>query len=95
MQVKQYPFYLKSTVILFGLILLTYALMNLRDILVPIAFAVIIAILLNPVVNRFKRSGLGHPLAIALAMLSALVVFSGILYFLSSQIAGFGDNLPL
>lgn len=95
MQVKQYPFYLKSTVILFGIILLTYSLINLRDILVPISFAVIISILLNPLVNRFKKLGISQVFSIIIAMLIALVVFSGILYFLSSQIVGFGDNLPL
>lgn len=95
MQEKQYPFYLKSTVILFGLILLTYALINLRDILVPVAFAVIIAILLNPFVNRLRKRNISHPVAISLAMLLAIIVFVSILYFLSSQIIGFGDNLPL
>lgn len=95
MQVKQYPFFIKSTVILFGIILLTYSLINLRDILVPIAFAVIISILLNPLVNRFKRSGISKVFSIIIAMLIALTVFCGILYFLSSQMIGFGDNLPL
>jgi predicted PurR-regulated permease PerM len=95
MQVKQYPFFIKSTVILFGIILLTYSLINLRDILVPIAFAVIISILLNPLVNRFKRSGISNVFSIIIAMLIALTVICGILYFLSSQMIGFGDNLPL
>ena len=94
MQVKQYPFFIKSTVILFGIILLVYSLINLRDILVPVAFAVIISILLNPLVNRFKRAGISNVFSIILAMLIALAVFCGILYFLSSQIIGFGDNLP-
>ena len=95
MQVKQYPFFIKSTVILFGIILLTYSLINLRDILVPIAFAVIISILLNPLVNRLKRSRISNVFSITIAMLIALTVIGGILYFLSSQMIGFGDNLPL
>jgi predicted PurR-regulated permease PerM len=95
MQVKQYPFYIKSTVILLGLILLTYALVNLQDILVPLAFAVIFAILLNPLVNRLRKANISNPLSIAIVMLLAIVILGGLLYFLSSQIAGFGDNLPL
>ena len=95
MQVKQYPFYIKSTVILFGIILLSYALINLRDILVPIAFSVIFSILLNPLVARFERYGISHVFSITIAMLIAVVVVSGIFYFLSSQIIGFGDNLPV
>ncbi len=95
MQVKQYPFYIKSTVILLGIILLTYCLINLRDILVPVSFSVIFAILLNPLVNRFRKSGISHVFSIIIAMLIAAVIFFGILYFLSSQIIGFGDDLPL
>jgi predicted PurR-regulated permease PerM len=95
MQVKEYPFYIKSTIILFGLILFTYTLINLQDILVPIAFAAIIAILLNPLVNRFRKSGISQVLSIIFAMLIAISIVGGIFYFLSSQIAGFGENLPL
>lgn len=95
MQEKNYPFYLKSTVILFGLILTTYVLINLRAILVPFSFALIIAILLNPLVNRFNRHGISKVFSIILGMLIAVVVFSGILYFLSSQIMGFGENFGL
>lgn len=95
MQVKQYPFYIKSTVILFGIVLLTYILLNLRDILVPVSFAVIFAILLNPLVTRFKKAGMSNFFSITIAMLIAIVVFGSILYFLSFQIIGFGDNLPI
>ncbi|MCW3080634.1 AI-2E family transporter [Segetibacter sp.] len=95
MQEKQYPFFIKSTVVLFGLILLTYALINLRNILVPIAFSVIIAILLNPLVNKFKNQKIPHIFSIIIAMLLAIVIIAGILYFLSSQIAGFGENIPI
>jgi predicted PurR-regulated permease PerM len=95
MQTKQYPFYLKSTIILFGIILLTYTLINLRDILVPVGFAVIFAILLNPLVTRFKKAGISNFLSITISLLIAIIVICGILYFLSSQIIGFGDNLPI
>lgn len=95
MPIKQYPFYIKSTVILLGLVLLVYILLGLRDILVPIAFAVIIAILLNPLVNRFRSKKISKVLSIIIAMLIALTVVAGIFYFLSSQIIGLGQNLPL
>ena len=94
MQVKELPFYAKVTIILFGLILATYILKNLGDILTPLAFAVIIAILLNPLVNKLGTHKVGKVLSIILAMLLAILVIGGIFYFLSSQIAGFGENLP-
>ncbi len=92
---KQYPFYLKSTVILFGLMLLTFALFTLKSILVPIAFALIITILLNPLVNKLQKIGVKRILAIVLALSLAILVVGGILYFISSQIMHFGDNLPV
>ncbi len=95
MEIKQYPFYLKTTVILFGIILFVYILINLSDILIPFSFALIIAILLNPLVNRFRKMGLKNVLAITIAMLIALILVSSIVYFLYSQMLGFGESLPL
>lgn len=92
---KQYPFYFKSTVILFGLALFTFVLLTLRDILVPFAFSLIIAVLLNPLVNKLNAYGVKKVVGIILAMLIAFAVFGGILYFLSSQIVGFGENFGL
>ena len=95
MQVKQYPFYFKSTMVLFGLVLTTFVLLTLRDILVPFAFSMIIAVLLNPLVNRFNRYGLSKGVSISVAMIIAVTIFCSILYFLSSQIVGFGENFGL
>ena len=92
---KQYPFYLKATVILFGLILFVFAIANLRSILIPLAFAGVFAILLNPVVTRLQHRKVPRVLAIISSLLLALLIFGGILYFLSSQIIRFGDTLPL
>jgi predicted PurR-regulated permease PerM len=92
---REYPFFIKSTVTLFGLILLTYTLLNLRDILTPLAFAVIIGILLNPLVNRFQKKKIPKMLSIILAMLLAIFLITGIAYFLSTQIAQFSDTIPL
>lgn len=95
MQIKQYPFYFKATIILFGLVLFVYSLAMLRGILVPFAFALIIAILLNPLVNQFQKKGVGKIFAIIFSMLIALLVLGGIMYFISSQVIGFSENLPI
>ncbi|MEO6456164.1 MAG: AI-2E family transporter [Ginsengibacter sp.] len=95
MQLKQYPFYLKITVILLGLVLFFYILVTLSGVLIPFSFALVIAILLNPLVNRFKKMGLNHVLSIAVTLLIAFTIISSIVYFLSSQIIGFGENFPI
>ena len=94
MEIKQYPFYLKATVILFGLILFVYALFNLESILSPLAFSLIIAILLNPLYNRLLQKKVPKVLAISITLLIALIVLTGVLYFLSSQFMRFGDSIP-
>lgn len=94
MQVRELPFYAKVTTILFGLVLAVYILRGLGDILTPLAFATIIAILLNPLVNKLGTYKLGKIPSIIIAMLLAILVVGGVFYFLSSQILGFGENLP-
>jgi predicted PurR-regulated permease PerM len=95
MQTRQYPFYIKTTAILLGVVLFVYSLSMLRGILVPFSFALIISILLNPLVNQFQRKGVGKIFAIILSMLIALLVFGGIMYFISSQVVGFSENFPM
>ncbi|HUQ65467.1 MAG TPA: AI-2E family transporter [Flavitalea sp.] len=95
MQVQRYPFYIRSTVILFGLILFVYVLLHLADILVPLAFAFIIAMLLNPLVNWLQKKRVPKVLAISVSLFAAILLVALILYFLSSQIAGLSENLPL
>jgi predicted PurR-regulated permease PerM len=91
---KQYPFYFRSTVILLGLVLISYAMFTLSDIIAPIAFSFIIAILLNPLVNKLQQKGVKKVLAISIALALAIACVAGILYFISSQLMNFGENLP-
>lgn len=91
---KQYPFYIKSTVIIFGIVLISYSLVNLKGIFVPIAFAVVISILLNSLVNKLRRRGVKRILAIVIALFIGLVTVSGLLYFISTQLMHFSENLP-
>ena len=62
---KKYPFYFRATVILFGLILFAYGLAVLREVFVPLAFALLIAMLLNPLVAFLERHGFSKVPAIA------------------------------
>ena len=93
--IKKYPFYFKSTVILFGIMLSIYALLTLRDIMVPLAFSILIAILLNPLITWFQQKKIPPVLSIVIAMLIAFFVIAAILYFVSSQLISFKTDLPL
>lgn len=90
---KEYPFYLQATVTLFGLVLTTYILFILGDILVPFSFAILFAVLLNPLCNRLQRK-LSKVFAVIVTLLIAILVIGSILYFLTNQLAQFGQELP-
>jgi predicted PurR-regulated permease PerM len=91
---KTYPFYMRATIILFGLILFSYALANLQDILVPFSFALLVAILLNPLVSRLERWKIPKIPAIAIALLVAIIVIGAVWYFLAMQMMHFTSQLP-
>ena len=92
---KRYPFYIRSTVILFGLILLVYVLFNLGSILIPLAFALMLAILLNPITDFLeKKAHLPHVAAISLSILIAILFFAGVGFLLYMQVMRFSDQIP-
>ncbi len=65
-----------------------------QEILVPFAFAVLLAILLLPMVNFLERKKFSRVLSIAIALLFSLLFISAIVYFLSTQIINFIDDIP-
>jgi predicted PurR-regulated permease PerM len=92
---KKYPFYLKATVILFGMVLLCYILLNLRDILVPLAFALVLSVLLNPLTKFLERHRIPRVMAIAISIIIAMVLIAGVTYFLFMEIKSFSTEWPL
>ena len=93
--VKQYPFYLKATVILIGLYYLVSIMNTLSGILVPFAFAVLFSILLNPLYNIFLRLKIPRPLAVLLTLLVGIGFMTLVGYLLSTQVAQFGQSFPI
>jgi len=65
-----------------------------QEILVPFAFAVLLAVLLLPLVNFLERRNIPKVLAIAVALFLAIFFISAVIYFLSTQIANFVDDIP-
>ncbi|MGZ3959219.1 MAG: AI-2E family transporter, partial [Flavisolibacter sp.] len=91
---EPYPFYIKATAVLLGLVLAVFILYVLSSVFVPLAFAVLFAILLNRLYVLLDRVMPKIP-AILLTLLLAIAVLVLLFYFLSTQIAGFVDSLPL
>ncbi|HTL10772.1 MAG TPA: AI-2E family transporter [Chitinophagaceae bacterium] len=88
------PFYAKLSFNLISLALIATLTYLGADILMPICFAIVLSMLLLPAVNWLNKRGVPSVLAMILSLLTALLVVGGVLYFLSSQVAHFMDDLP-
>lgn len=78
-----------------GLTLLAFALFTLKEILVPIAFSTVLAILLNGPTDWLQRKKIPQSVAISISMFLAIVILTLILYFISSQVGKFSSEMPL
>lgn len=90
---REYPFYIKAPIIIIGLFFFFYILKIMATVAIPFSFAALIAVLLNPLFSRLSRR-LPRVAAVLLTLLIATIVFAGMVYFLSSQIAMFAKSLP-
>jgi predicted PurR-regulated permease PerM len=91
---KKSPFYLRFGITVITIGILAVALHLGRGILVPIFFAILLATLLLPAVRFLERKGLGKIMSIALTLCVAVLTISVVVYFLSTQIGNFLDDIP-
>jgi len=89
------PLYLKIAQIILGILALGFILYVGKEILVPILFATIFAILLNPVVNFLTAKKLNRIVAIVVSLILTMLAVLGLLYFLGSQMALLSESFPL
>ena len=83
-----------SLFILFGLVLVTACLYWARQVLVPIALAVLLAFILTPAVSALQRRGLGRLPSVFLVVVLALLLVGGVGYVISRQLDTLVINLP-
>ncbi len=88
------PFYARASLIIMGFFTLITMLYIIQDIIVPIIYSILIAILLVPVVDFFVRKKMNRVLAItcSLILVGIFVLFFTIL--LSSRLTSFGESFP-
>jgi predicted PurR-regulated permease PerM len=89
------PFYAKVTISLVGLIALLAIMYIAKGILIPIVFAIIIAIVLHPVVAFLERLKIKRVLAIVITMLLTFIVIAAFGTILITQASRFGESWPL
>ena len=89
------PFFAKAALSLIGIYVFVLMLSIGQDIIVPLIFGTIIAIVLHPVVNFFVRIKLNRVLAIIITLLLSFFLIAAFGLFLISQIGRFGETWPL
>ncbi len=90
----KWPLYARFTTIVVGIVALLFILHVGKAIIVPVLFATIIAILLNPVVNFLVSKNINKVIAILIAINIAIVIFWLVSYFIISQASLLGDSAP-
>jgi predicted PurR-regulated permease PerM len=88
------PFYLRFGLSLLGIGLLALAIYLGRGILVPFLFSVMLASLLLPAVKFLQRYRIGKVTAISISLICSLLVIGALVYFLSTQIGSFLEDIP-
>lgn len=88
------PFYKKLGFTLLSLILIVFIFYIGQHILIPLLFAILLAILLLPVAQFLQRIRFNRVLSILCALVGAMIVISALIYFLTSQIASFLNDMP-
>lgn len=80
--------------LLFGLVLVAACLYWARQVLIPLALAVLLTFILTPAVGALQRRGLGRLPSVLVVVILALLLVSGVGYFISRQLNTLIVDLP-
>src|SRR6476620_2438474 len=91
--VESRSFLVKMSLVLFCLVATAFIIWIGQDIIIPIAFATLLAILLLPF-NNFLEKKLSRVWAISVSLIISLTILIGLIYFFSIHVGNFVDDLP-
>jgi predicted PurR-regulated permease PerM len=92
-RVKQ-PLYVKISLVLISVSLIIVALELGDSLLVPLCFSFLFALLLHPLCTKLESLRMPRVLAIFICLIVIMIVVGILLYFISSQLLSFGEDLP-
>jgi AI-2 transport protein TqsA len=92
---NRFPIYAKIAFIFIGLFCIVFTLYVGREILIPIAYSLTIATLLSPLVTRLERRKINRIASITIALVLAILITVGLIYFIASQLSMFNNALPM
>src|SRR6476620_7501183 len=93
--VKTWPLYAKITALVLLVYMILFGLYIGQDIIEPLGFAFLFAILLRPLEKRLVKIGSPKILAIIITIMIGLLCVVALVTFLSKQIASFIQVIPV
>ncbi len=96
MPIKEFtiPLYLKTVLVIVGLVAFVFILYIAQNILIPIVFATILAVVLHPAVNLLIRFRFHRIAAIIIVMFLSFILIASFGTLLFSQASRFTESLP-
>lgn len=94
MKTFQQPFPTRLAHVLISLVIIIYGMYMLQDLLIPLTFAGILALLLLPVCQFLERLRFARWLAISIVILLTLGILASLFYLVYIQIMDFEEILP-
>jgi AI-2 transport protein TqsA len=92
---RTYPLYIKAPLVLLGLALVVLTLHLAADLIFPLLFAAIFAIMLHPVEQWLLRHRVPPLLAIGLTVVLGVVALLGLFYFIYLEASHLSSQLPI
>jgi predicted PurR-regulated permease PerM len=90
----KFPFYVKASLVILGTVAFFYVLHIGQDIISPLIFSTLLAILLNPMVEYVILFRVHRIIAIILVLITVIFVLGALCYFIGIQISMFTETLP-
>lgn len=92
MEIK-FPFYARLVIILFGIVLTVFIMMEAKPVLVPLLISGFLAVLISPFTSWLERRGISSSISVAISIITLLGLIFGLMYFFYNQILGFAQDL--
>src|SRR5690349_23031434 len=94
MSLPKTPFHQRLGFTLISLALICVALFFGKDIILPVLFSILLANILLPFNHLLARNKFNKTFSILIPLSLSLIIAVGVVYFLSSQIMNFIDDIP-
>lgn len=87
------PAYAKLVIVLLGVVLTVFVMIEAKSVLVPLLISGLLAVLISPLAGWLERHKIPKAMASLLSLVALLGFLAGLVYLLYNQLIGFADDL--